>query len=170
MNNHNTLFDIGRDMDSLSGKEKLFYRHQLTTHKERLSEKLGEEHIIELETQYLQETVQESVDREEVDFINDVGSMDESSDDDYIDPTLDIFVTSNNLNEGLSTNRSGFVRLLTKAADLLKFSIFFAIWDDQIQQDPFCVDVSAASVNSLTNPDLFVLRLLLRLFDVTEIS
>lgn len=25
-NNHDTLFDIGRDMDSLSIKEKLFYR------------------------------------------------------------------------------------------------------------------------------------------------
>ena len=96
----------------------------MTTRKGRLSEELDEEHIIELETQNLQETEQESVEREEIDLINDVGFMDESSDDDYIDPTLDIFVTSNNLNEGLSTNRSGFVRLLTKAADLLKFSIF----------------------------------------------
>ena len=38
----------------------------------------------------MQETEQESVEREEIDLINDVGSMDESSDDDYIDPTLDI--------------------------------------------------------------------------------
>ena len=82
--NHDTLFNIGRDMDSLSGKEKLFYTDQLTEREGRLSEEIDEEHETEKQMQRDDLAEQQRVEREEAEFV--YGDIDDEMNCDVEDP------------------------------------------------------------------------------------
>ena len=67
-NNH--LLDIGKDMDTLKGREEIFYKDQLNERECRLSEEIDTEYEEEKENQLKEQEENEALEEQEMSFIN----------------------------------------------------------------------------------------------------
>ena len=92
-----SLFDIGKDMDSLKGEEKVFYEDQQNDRRFRISEEIDEDYVRRKEEEWLKEKLEEEHRRFELEAIEDE-VLEESGN------------TSSHSLFNLSLNRSGFSR------------------------------------------------------------
>ena len=112
--NNNNLFDIGKEMEKLVGREKEFFIDQLTTRECCISEEIDEEYVREQQIIYEDIAEQQRVQQAEVEFIMDDDEIidlqvDYADVNEYLNSTMNVPAASNHLN--VSTNRSRHVRV-----------------------------------------------------------
>ena len=67
---NNDLLDIGKDMDKLTGREKMFYQDQLRERECRLSEEIDDEYELDCQHQCEEKVAEERREEAELSFIN----------------------------------------------------------------------------------------------------
>ena len=101
--NNNNLFDIGKEMEKLVGREKEFYIDQLTTRECRISEEIDEEYVREQQIIYEDIAEQQRVPQAEVEFIMDDDEIidlevDYADVNEYLNSAMNVSAASNHLN------------------------------------------------------------------------